>query len=156
MKYVIRAVKYFFYFAILCSAIVGALVLIGAVESDINAIFDNGYASVVKIIVFFALVASVYPKFGFITRQVAQDKSWSDIRDIVVPYMAEKGYVLEEESSEKVTFRSKGFTARFTKMFEDRITLTKTEKGWTAEGLRKDTFRIANGLEYRLSQQDAQ
>jgi hypothetical protein len=156
MKYVIRAIKYFFYFAILCSAIIGALVLIGAVESDINAIFDDGYASVIKIVAFFALVASVYPKFGFITRQIAVNAEWADIREVVVQYMAEKRYVIEEEGHEKVTFRIKGFAAKLTKMYEDRITLTKTENGWAIEGLRKDAFRIANGLEHRLSSESEQ
>ena len=43
MKYTIRAIKYFFYFATITTAIVLALVLIGAVEGDINEIFEGGY-----------------------------------------------------------------------------------------------------------------
>ena len=45
MKYLIRAVKYFFYFAFLTTAIVLALVLIGAVEGDIDTIFNGGYSA---------------------------------------------------------------------------------------------------------------
>ena len=37
MKYIVRAVKYFFYFSLMCAAIVAVLVLIGAVEGDITA-----------------------------------------------------------------------------------------------------------------------
>ena len=66
MKYFIRSVKYFFYFAFLTTAIILALVLIGAVEGDINAIFEDGYNTLWKIAIFFAVVAALYPKFGFI------------------------------------------------------------------------------------------
>ena len=153
MKYFIRAVKYFFYFAILCSLIVTALVIIGAVEGDINAIFEDGYNSIWKIVIFFILVASVYPKLGFITRTVWTERSWTDAKGIVLDYMDEQRYVLENESPEAVTFRFKGFGGRLIKMCEDRITITFTPQGWTVEGLRKDAFRIASGLEYRLTHQ---
>lgn len=153
MKYFIRAVKYFFYFAILCSLIVTALVMIGAVEGDINAIFEDGYNSIWKIVIFFILVASVYPKLGFITRTVETDRDWADAKGLVLDYMNGQRYVLESESPETVTFRIKGFGGRLIKMCEDRITITFTPHGWTVEGLRKDAFRIASGLEYRLTHQ---
>lgn len=151
MKYFIRAVKYFFYFAILCSLIVTALVAIGAVEGNIDAIFEDGYNSIWKIAIFFVLVASVYPKLGFITRTVDTDMNWDDAKDIVLGYMKEQRYILESASPETVTFRFKGFGGRLMKMCEDRITITFTPQGWVVEGLRKDAFRIASGLEYRLS-----
>ena len=153
MKYFIRAVKYFFYFSILCSLMVTALVLIGAVEGDINAIFEDGYGSIWKIAVFFILVASVYPKLGFITRPVCTDRSWTDAKDIVTGYMKEHGYVLESESPEKVTFRFGRIGGRLLKMYGDRITITFTPEEWHVEGLRKDAFRIASRLEYHLAPQ---
>ena len=70
MKYLIRAVKYFFYFAILTTVIVTALVMIGAVEGGIENIFEDGYNSLYKIAIFFAIVAAVYPKFGFVTSRL--------------------------------------------------------------------------------------
>ena len=42
MKYLTRAVKYFFYFAFLTTAIILALILIGAVEGNIATIFEGG------------------------------------------------------------------------------------------------------------------
>lgn len=148
MKYFIRSVKYFFYFAILCSAIIIALVLIGAVEGNIDAIFEDGYRSIVKIAIFFILVASVYPKFGFINREIVSDKTWAEARETIVNYMASHHYIIETETPDVVTFRVKGFAGRLTKMFEDRITLTKTPTGWIAEGLRKDTFRLSSSIEH--------
>lgn len=153
MKYFIRAIKYFFYFAFLCTAIVTALVLIGAVEGNIEAIFEDGYNSIWKIATFFLIVASVYPKLGFISRIVPVETSWSIARETVVNYMSEQRYIIESESPQQVTFRFRTFGGRLLKMYEDRITITFTPEGWVVEGLRKDAFRIATALENRLSTQ---
>ena len=151
MKYLVRSVKYFFYFSIICALMITALVLIGAVEGNVNAIFDEGHRSIVKIAVFFLLVAAVYPKFGFITREIPSGKNWNEIRDIVVDYMTDHHYELETETPEAVTFRIKGFAGKLTKMYEDRITLSRTFSGWSIEGLRKDAFKIASAIENRLN-----
>jgi hypothetical protein len=156
MKYLIRSVKYFIYFSVLCTAIITALVLIGAVEGDINSIFSEGYNSIGKIVMFFAIVAAVYPKFGFITRDIVADKDWKDIRPQVLEYMYERSYKLESEKDGVVTFRFKSAAGRLSKMYEDRLTLTRTETGYQLEGLRKDVMRLAMGLEYRLNPKDTE
>jgi len=156
MKYIIRAIKYFIYFSLMCTVIVTALVLIGAVEGDINSIFQDGYESIWKIAIFFALVAAVYPKVGFISRPVNVAKSWNEIREDVTDYMSERRYRLETESDETVTFRFEGAAGRLSKMYEDRLTLSKTADGWSLEGLRKDVFRLSMGLEHRLNPQSAE
>ena len=156
MKYIIRAIKYFIYFSLMCTVIVTALVLIGAVEGDINSIFQDGYESIWKIAIFFALVAAVYPKVGFICRPVNVARSWNEIREDVTDYMSERRYRLETESDETVTFRFEGAAGRLSKMYEDRLTLSKTADGWSLEGLRKDVFRLSMGLEHRLNPQNAE
>ena len=65
--------------------------------------------------------------------------------------MSEQRYILETESPQQVTFRFKTIGGRILKMYEDRITFTRTGQGWNLEGLRKDAFRLASGLENRLS-----
>ena len=151
MKYLIRSVKYFFYFSIICSLIITALVLIGAVEGNVNAIFEEGYRSILKIAIFFLLVAAVYPKLGFINRDIRSDRNWNEVRGTIVKYMADNRYEIETESPEMVTFRIKGLAGKLSKMYEDRITLTRTMTGWELEGLRKDAFRRASGIENRLN-----
>lgn len=151
MKYIIRAIKYFFYFAITCAVIVTVLVLIGAVEGNIDSIFEEGYRSIGKIAMFFAIVAAVYPKLGFITRRIAVNSPWEDIREQTIEFMAERRYELESESPEKVTFRVKGLAGKLSKMYEDRLSLTRTIDGWQMEGLRKDALRISSALEHRLT-----
>ena len=154
MKYLVRAVKYFIYFSLMCAAIVMILVLIGAVEGDVNSIFEEGYRSLGKIAIIFALVAAVYPKMGFIRRDLSVNGSWDDIRSKTVGFMNERRYYIESESAEKVTFRFKSATGRISKMLEDRITLTATAEGWQMEGLRKDVLRLSSGLENILTPQN--
>jgi len=151
MKYTIRAIKYFFYFAIITTAIVLALVLIGAVEGDINAIFEGGYSALWKIAIFFALVAAVYPKVGFISREIITDPDMDVNTDEVIGYFRDRNYVLESETDEMMTFRFKGVAGKLSKMYEDRLTLTRTPSGYVLEGLRKDVLRLAAGLEHRLN-----
>ena len=57
---------------------------------------------------------------------------------------------VENESDDTITFRFSSMTGRLTKMFEDRITISRTGAGITMEGLRKEVFRMASALEYRL------
>lgn len=154
MKYTIRAIKYFFYFAIITTAIVLALVFIGAVEGDINEIFEGGYNALWKIAAFFAVVAAVYPKVGFIRREVPVNRDWADIREETVGYFRDRRYTLESENGDIVTFRCIGIAPRLSKMYEDRVTLRRTEDGYEMEGLRKDVLRLAAGWEHRLTPEE--
>ena len=64
--------------------------------------------------------------------------------------MEEKGYRLEKEDGENLTFRLKNPINRLSRMYEDRITFTRTVSGFQLEGLRKDVVRIVYGLEYKF------
>lgn len=149
MKYFIRAVKYFFYFAFLTTAVVLILVYTGMAEGDINSLFNGGYDALWKIAAFFILVAAVYPKVGFINRHLYINPS-KDIMPQMEEIMRERRYVLESRTESRMTFRVKGAGSRLVKMCEDRITLTRTADGYHMEGLRKDVLRIASALEYRF------
>lgn len=153
MKYLIRSVKYFFYFAFLTTLIILALVATGLAEGDINTMFRGGTSAIWKMAIFFILVAAVYPKVGFISRKIQAERNWDEIRGLVIGFMQERQYELESESKEAITFRRKGTLSRITRMYEDRITLTLQDDGFEMEGLRKDVFRISASLEYRLNPQ---
>lgn len=154
MKYLIRSIKYFFYFAFLTTAIILALVATGLAEGDINTMFRGGPDAIWKIALFFVAVAAVYPKVGFISRKVSSARPWSEIRGEVIDFFKERQYEPESENAGTVTFRHKGVLNRITRMYEDRITLTILEDGFEMEGLRKDVFRISVNLEYRLNPQE--
>lgn len=154
MKYLIRSVKYFFYFAALTTVIVLVLVFIGAVEGGIDNIFQDGYNSLWKIAIFFAIVAAVYPKFGFVSRKLDTEADWDTVRNTAKTYFQEKPFKLESETADTVNFRRRDIISRITKMGEDRITLRRTNAGYVLEGLRKDVFLYTTGLEYTLPRPD--
>lgn len=150
MKHLIRSIKYFFYFCFLTALIILVLVMIGAVEGDINAIFNEGYNSLWKIAILFAVVAAVYPKLGFISRKLETDADWDMVKEKAVEYFSTKPFKVESETGESISFRRRGAVARLLKMGEDRITVRKTDSGFLMEGIRKDVTLYAAGLEHML------
>lgn len=150
MKYFIRSIKYFFYFAILTALIVAALVVTGLAEGDINQIFVGGYQALWKIALFFAIVAAFYPKVGFMERTLYTQSGSDEARQVIKSYLRERRYELESETADTMTFRIKGIGNRLIKMYEDRVTFTCTDAKWHMEGLRKDVMRLSSGIENRL------
>ena len=155
MKYFIRSVKYFFYFAILSTAIVLALVLIGAVEGDINSIFEGGYSALWKIAVFYAAVAAVYPKLGFIKREISFVTKEVPREDLI-EFFRERRYVLESENDGAMVFRYRDLPGRLSKMLEDHVIVTREMGIYRFEGLRKDVIRLATAFETRFADHNAQ
>lgn len=156
MKYFIRSVKYFFWFSAIFILIVSALVFIGVAEGDINVIFRDGYNSLWKIGIFFALVAAVYPRLGFMTGEVHLSDSWDNLREDVMSYMRDRRYDIEQESADEngvrtITFKYRGIAGRLSKMNEDRITFTISEDRLLMEGLRKEVLRLSAGIEHLCS-----
>ncbi len=151
MKYFIRSVKYFFHFAILTAVIITILILIGAVEGNINEIFEDGWNSLWKIGVFFALIAAVYPKFAFISRKLDTDADWDTVRSEAVNYFKERRFTIENEETDRISFRRTRLADRIAKKGEDRITLTRTADGCYLDGLRKEVFIFTTGLETALN-----
>jgi hypothetical protein len=153
MKYFVRSVKYFFYFAILTSLLLLILSYLGMAEKNLINNFEGGYNALWKLAIFYAAVGAVYPKLGFINRKLYIDAS-IDITPDVVEFMRERRYEKESQTEDTITFRLKGFGPRLVKMYEDRITITRTLDGYYMEGLRKDVLRIASGLEYKYTNKE--
>ncbi len=151
MKYLIRSVKYFFYFAFLTAAIVLVLVFIGAVGRDINEIFEGGWNALWKMAIFFAVIAAIYPKFAFISRRLYINSDWGTVRNAAVAYFQDRRLRVEDETADSITFRRIGLGARLLKLGEDRITLRNTPEGFVLEGMRKDVIVFTTGLESSLS-----
>lgn len=154
VKYIVRAVKYFFYFSIIMTLILTALVCAGIVEGSIETMFKDGYRSLVQIAIMFGCVAAVYPIFGFVRKDASIAGEYQSIRGTIVEFMEEHGYVLEKEEDENLSFRSRSIVKRILRMYEDRITLTRNLGGYEVEGLRKDTIRLIYGLENRFRSND--
>lgn len=150
MKYLVRAFKYFLMVSILLAVILGVLILTGVLSSDINVIFKDGWKSVGWIALMFALVSLVYPRFGYASRGLAVPGAYEELRPVIVEYMRQRGYSLEKEEGENLTFRLDSFSGRLARSFEDRITFTRDLGGFSIEGLNRDVVRILYALEYKL------
>lgn len=151
MKYFIRSVKYFFSIIVIMAVILGILVLIGAAEADISTMFRNGYDSLWQIALIFAVISAIYPKFGFAEKEAMFPGSWNENKEKIAVYMESRSYAIEHEEEGKMTFRHKGVFSRLSRIYEDRIIISSQFAGVSVEGLRKDVFRIAAGLEYNLN-----
>ena len=150
MKYIIRALKYFVYISLIVTLILAVLVGLKLVSSDINVMFRNGWRSVLQIELMFLAVSFIYPRFGYTKRGVRVPGSYSEIRDKVVSFMEERGYELETEEGENLTFRLRNRFNRATRTWEDRITLTRELAGFYMEGISKDVARLASAMEFKF------
>lgn len=151
MKYLIRSIKYFIYFWVIMAIIIGILVLIGAVEPNIETMFNGGYSALWKIALIFAVISAIYPKVSYIKREASFPGSWEENKGEIRKYMEEKGFVFEKENNDSMSFRHKGFINRLTKMFEDRIIIRSIFGGVSVDGHRRDAISIATGIEYTLA-----
>lgn len=149
MKYLVRSIKYFFYFAFFTTLVLLALVFLNMADSNLESNFAGGSADFVKIGLFYAAVAAVYPKLAFVNRRLYIDAGL-DIQAETVIFFQDRHYVLESQTEDTMTFRIKGIGPRLIKMCEDRITITRTLDGYYMEGLRKDVLRFASALEYKF------
>jgi len=149
MKYLVRVLKYFVFITVVMALILFVLAQLGIVEKDVNAMFRNGWDSLWQIGLMFLVVSAVYPRVGFCRRGARIPGTYEEIRPGLVRYMAERGYEIETEEGENLTFRRKGFLARLGKLlFEDRITFERDRAGYYIEGRTKDVVRIISGLEH--------
>lgn len=155
MKYLIRSLKYFLYICVIVMLILAILVVSGFVSSDINVMFKNGWKSVEMILLMFACVSAFYPRFGYTKRRASVYGDHADMRDGLVELMGARGYLLETEDAEVLTFRSSSTFNRIFRIFEDRITIEKGIGGFYVEGLTKDVTRIVYAIEYKFSDQEA-
>ncbi|MCQ2170167.1 MAG: hypothetical protein MJY48_01225 [Bacteroidales bacterium] len=146
MKYLIRSIKYFFQLIIALTLFIVVLSLLHLVDSDPSKIFVNGLDSFWQIAAFVAVFSAIYPRFGYASRRIYVNGSFDQIFPIVEQEMIKRGYKLEKRTGEDLCFRLRSTVARFSRMWEDRITMTRTLNGWSLEGPGKDVIRIANGF----------
>lgn len=147
MKYIVRAVKYFFYLAIILVLVIVALILLGMAEADVDSMFIHGSSSLWQMAGILVIFAAIYPRFGFTKRMVHLGGAYEDTRLDVIKVMQERGYVLISEQDSVLRFRPRSVAARVLKMFEDTITLSWGFGGYEIEGLTRDVARLHPALE---------
>ena len=149
MKYIIRAIKYFIYIAIILTLVIVILSKMRMLDGGIENIFVNGYKSLYQIAAVLAVFSALYPRLGYSTRGIRAYGSYAEIRPAVLQVMEDHGYRLESEDGENLTFVKRAPLARALKMWEDRLTFTRSIDGFQVEGLTREIVRVASAIEYK-------
>lgn len=150
MTYLRRACKYFLQITLTMALILGVLMLLGIVSSDINVAFTRGWNSVWIILGLFAGVSAIYPLFGYSRRRIDAPGEPVLLSPAILQAMQRRGYRLESEREGVMTFRLVSPLNRLTRLFEDRITLQPVLGGLEAEGLTRDLARAVSSIEHQL------
>ena len=147
MTYLRRAIKYFIQTCLLLAIIIGILMLSGMVSKDISVAFTHGWKSVWWILAIFAVMALVYPFFGYQKRSIHVKGDPALARDGIVEALKIRGYVPESEADGILKFHLSSPVNRAFRFWEDTITLTSVLGGWEVEGLSRDLVRVVSSIE---------
>ena len=138
MKYIIRSIKYFFYVCIIVTLVMTVLVLCNVVSADVNLLFKRGWTSVLEILLMFAGVSLIYPRFGFTKRLATVLGETEPLRKEVLEYMESRLYVLEKEEDGLMYFRCSPY---LTVLQECSRTVSPSKGAW-AVSMWKDLPRM--------------
>lgn len=148
MKYLIRSVKYLFYFAFMCGLIL-VLTFHFSVKPEGLTLMDMLLVdnSIYKMLAFFVAVAAVYPALGF-QKKPLYVSNLKEHKKEVVQLFENANYVIADESSDKISFTLRNPLLRLLRLYEDAVTIDFSDNPVMIEGLRKDVLRFSRGIEY--------
>lgn len=154
MRYLIRALKYLVYFAVIFFVIVGIVFLFSSQKAaglSFAQLFQEG--SLPKIALLFAAVSALYPKLSFYKKELHLNGDFTKYAAVVDEVMKSLDYEPEKKEAGCVTYIKKSAYARLTRMYEDRITFETADSPVFVEGYRKDLLRILSMINYRVRQE---
>ena len=154
MRYLIRALKYLVYFAIIFFLIVGIVFLFSSQKAaglSFIDLFKEG--SLPKIALFFVAVSAIYPKLSFYKKELYLNGDFTKYAEMVDDVMKKFDYVPEKKEPGCVTYIKNSTYARLTRMFEDRVTFETADNPVKVEGYRKDLLRILSAINYQVRQE---
>ena len=148
MRYLIRAVKYFFAFCVLYVGVVCLSILtqkgmdIGVWDS-ISATMATERGRMLALAV--VALSAAYPFFGFIKRSVKWDMTTD--ADRLVEIFAAAGFALKEQGEGKMVFKANNILDRLVMLFEDEIVVEQQGEQITLDGIRRGVAKVI----YRLN-----
>lgn len=149
-KYLIRAVKYFLALCVLYAIIMALMFLTDtsllSPAETFRALVRSTRGQV--LIAAVVLLAALYPRFGFITRQTIG--RLSDDREQIINAFASEGFRLVRESDAEMIFRGDSFVKRLSLLFEDEIRVTQNGEWITLDGIRRGVARVYYRLDSYL------
>ena len=154
MRYLIRALKYLLYFAIIFFLMVGIIYLFSSQKAaglTFVDLFKEG--SLPKIALFFVLVSAIYPYLSFQKKELYLNGPFTNYAEMVDEVMQSLDYVKEDTEAGSVSYIKRSGYARLTRMYEDRVTFSTADNPVIVEGYRKDLLRILSLLNHRIRQE---
>jgi hypothetical protein len=154
MRYLIRALKYLLYFAIIFFLMVGIIYLFSSQKAaglSFVDLFKEG--SLPKIALFFVLVSAIYPYLSFQKKELYLNGPFINYAEMVDEVMQSLDYVKEGAEADSVRYVKRSGYARLTRMYEDQITFHTADNPVIVEGYRKDLLRILSLLNHRIRQE---
>ena len=148
MRYLIRAVKYFFAFCVLYVGVVWLSILTQkgmdiSVWDSISATMATERGRMLALAV--VALSAAYPFFGFVKRSVKWDMATD--ADRLVEIFAAAGFALKEQSEGKMIFKANNILDRLVMLFEDEIVVEQQGEQITLSGIRRGVAKVI----YRLN-----
>ena len=148
MRYLIRAVKYFFAFCVLYVGVVWLSILTQkgmdiSVWDSISATMATERGRMLALAV--VALSAAYPFFGFVKRSVKWDMA-SEV-DRLVEIFAAAGFALKEQGEGKMVFKANNILDRLVMLFEDEIVVEQQGEQITLDGIRRGVAKVI----YRLN-----
>ena len=148
MRYLIRAVKYFFAFCVLYVGVVWLSILTQkgmdiSVWDSISATMATERGRMLALAV--VALSAAYPFFGFIKRSVKWNMTTD--ADRLVEIFAVAGFALKEQSEGKMVFKANNILDRLVMLFEDEIVVEQQGEQITLDGIRRGVAKVI----YRLN-----
>lgn len=148
MRYLIRAVKYFFAFCVLYVGVVWLSILTQkgmdiSVWDSISATMATERGRMLALAV--VALSAAYPFFGFVKRSVKWDMATE--ADRLVEIFAAAGFALKEQGEGKMIFKANNILDRLVMLFEDEIVVEQQGEQITLSGIRRGVAKVI----YRLN-----
>ncbi len=146
-SYIVKSLKYFLLLCVLYAALMAVLYATNSAAVPIeelgNYLLFTTRGRVMIIVTL--LLAALYPRFGFVEREI--EGNITDDRERIVNVMRQYGMVLGSDSDGRMVFRAVGFSRRLRMLFEDRITITESNQRVRITGLRRVAVGAAFAIE---------
>ena len=152
MTYLRRAFKYLVQLTLIFLVLIGALMLVGMIPADVALAFRKGWESVGFIMALFAVMAAIYPFFGYGKRNIRAAGEPAELWPAIDQALEGRGYVPAGETAEGGRkYRLKSGVARVARLWEDTITITPQLGGFQAEGLNRDLARVVMSIDHKIN-----
>jgi hypothetical protein len=86
------------------------------------------------------VLSAIYPRMGFMTRQVECDMK--EEHDYILSIFAVAGFTLKEESEGRMVFKADNILSRVVMLFEDEITVEQNGPMLDITGIRRAVAKV--------------